>query len=155
MPMLCSIGCMRITPPQKMSLLLDVVQVHMVRCTIQDSSWSIMKMSVCVNLQVQALALCLMNGMGRQYGAPMKVCGQNFKNHALHLIPASLSTISISKQPALFPDNLFSQYTTARDTVQTGFYFLMGQIGWSVRMQESITQLTGRSIQFPRICGWW
>lgn len=49
---------------------------------------------------------------------------------------------------AAFPDNHFAQYATTKDSVLTGFYFLMRGIGWNVAMQQHVDRLEAEMPNF-------
>lgn len=49
---------------------------------------------------------------------------------------------------AAFPENHFAQYATTKDSVLTGFYFLMRGVGWNVAMQQHIDRLEATAPNF-------
>lgn len=55
--------------------------------------------------------------------------------------PESFTTQYYIEAARAFPDNFFSQYTTERDEVQTGFFFFQGGIGWTGQMYGALDQL--------------
>lgn len=64
-----------------------------------------------------------------------------FAEVAPSIDPADFNNALLMATAAEFPQNRFAHYTTNGDIVQTGFYFLMGGIGWTGQMNERLATL--------------